>query len=400
MRVRVCDDDETIADGWVEAIKAEAPSDAEIARLPNAKDEVSNLLLRKMAAEKGENPLAQECGFDGIDILAVDYDLIHLDGEGSRTTGEGIARLARTFSNCGVIVVMNQFKGPQFDLGMRGHLDSFAEINIDADLVGHAALWRDLEPADGQFDPTTWTPLPHQLDGARNLSAELQEKGFDMPLMAAIGLTESALSELSDTAFGFLSLEAETAGKLAEVTPRAFLARWLASDLVANLEAHAPTILNDFTAFRVAKWLDRSVLRPMDVLIDSAHLIDRLPFMIDTEKLNAADAGAWAKAARDPENSLRMDVLGQYRNENASKVLGRTVFDWYRLSGDDEIDKLQDAYLDNQPERFYLAEDTSRFVTKDAITRYRADFHNFGDRRGIERLVDITYGPMRRVTFA
>lgn len=399
MRVRVCDDDEAIADGWVATIQAEAPADAEVARLPNAKEEVSNLLRRKLAAEKGENPLAQACGFDGIDVLAVDYDLIHLDEEGSRTTGEGIARLARTFSNCGVIVVMNQFKGPQFDLGMRGHLDSFAEINVDATLVGRAALWRDLEPTDGQFDPTIWTPLPQQLGAVRTLSGELQNKGLDTPLMEAIGLNESALAELSDTAFGFLSLEAETASELANVTPRTFLNRWLAGELVTTLEAHARKTLYDFTAFRVAKWLDRSVLRPMDVLVDSAHLIDRLPFMIDPEKLDATDANAWAKAARDPENSLRMDILGQYRNENASKVLGRTVFDWYRLSGDDKIDELQDAYLEAQPERFYLAEDTSRFVTKDAITRYRSDFHNFGDRRAVERLADVTYGPMRRVTF-
>jgi hypothetical protein len=55
---------------------------------------------------------------------------------------------------------MNQFKGPQFDLGMRGHRDSFADVNIDANLVGRASLWEDLTPQDGQFDPTTWTPLP------------------------------------------------------------------------------------------------------------------------------------------------------------------------------------------------------------------------------------------------
>lgn len=398
MRVRVCDDDEEIAEGWVAAIES-VTDGYEVERIADAKNEISSLLARKLAAEEATDPMAHACGFDVIDILAIDYDLIHLDKAGGRTTGEGVARLARTFSTCGVIVVMNQFKGPQFDLGMRGHLDSFAEVNVDATLIGQAALWRDRDPADGQFDPTIWTPLPQQLDAARTLSGKLQGMGLDTPLMEAIGLNESALVELSDTAFGFLSLEAETANELANVTPRAFLNRWLARELVENLEVHAPKILFDFTAFRVAKWLDRSVLRPMDVLIDSAHLIDRLPFMIDPEKLDVADANAWAKAARDPEDSLRWNILGQYRNESASKVMGRAVFDWYRLSDDEKIDELQDAFLNTEPERFYLAEDTSRFVPKDAITRYRADFHNFGDRRAIERLADLTYGPMRRVTF-
>lgn len=399
MRVRVCDDVEAIADGWVTAIKAETPDNYDVARMPNAKQEVSNLLLRKLAAEKGENPLAHECGFDGVDILAVDYDLLHLDEEGSRTTGEGVARLARTFSNCGVVVVMNQYKGPQFDLGMRGHLDSFADVNIDATLVGRPALWRDLEPVDQQFDPTTWTPLPQLLGAVKALSADLEANGFDAPLMPIIGLAEKALASFSDTAFGFLSLEAETADALAKLTSRDFLMRCLTDELVGKLEAHAPRILYDFTAFRLAKWLERAVLRPMDVLIDGAHLIDRLPFMIDPAKVDMANATEWAKAASEPQVALRWDILEQYYNEKASSVLGRIVFDWYRLADDEKIDELQDAYLDEQPERFFLAEDTSRFVAREAVMRYRADFHNFGDRRAIERLPDLTYGPMRRVSF-
>jgi hypothetical protein len=398
MRVRVCDDVETIADGWVTAIQA-VTQEFDVTRMPAAKEEVSNLLLRKLAAEKGDDPMAQACGFDDVDILCVDYDLLHLDDAGGRTTGEGVARLARTFSTCGVIVVMNQFKGPQFDLGMRGHLDSFADVNIDANLVGRGALWNDLEPAELQFDPTIWTPLPKLLAAARGLSAALEAGGFDAPIMPAIGLAEDALGLLSDTAYGFLSLDAETAVQLAGFTVGEFLRRSLSEDLVETLSKHVPKILFDFTAFRIAKWLDRAVLRPMDVLIDGEHLVDRLPFMIDPDKADVTNASHWARAAAAPDGTMRWDLLEKYKNENASLVLGRTVFDWYRLAGDEAIDKLQDAYLDQQQERFYLAEDTSRFVNREAVTRYRADFHNFGDRRAIERLPDITYGPMRRVSF-
>lgn len=399
MRVRVCDDVETVADGWVAAIQ-DVTEDYDVARMASAKQEVSSLLLRKLAAEEGNDPLAQPCGFDDVDILAVDYDLLHLDKAGGRTTGEGVARLARTFSKCGVIVVMNQFKGPQFDLGMRGHLDSFADVNVDAGLVGRAALWRDLKPAGVQFDPTTWTPLPKLFAAARGLSADFEKGGFDTEIMAAIGLPEAALAELSDTAFGFINLKAETTDQLAMVSVRDFLKQSLGDDgLLATLEAYAPRILFDFAAFRVAKWLERAVLRPMDVLVDGAHLVDRLPFMVDAGKVDVADPVDWATAAADPTGALRWDTLAKYNNEKASAALGRTVFDWYRLAEDDEIDQLQDVYLAADPVRFVLAEDTSRFVERDAVTRFRADFHNFGDRRAIERLADITYGPMRRVSF-
>jgi hypothetical protein len=399
MRIRVCDDVEDIADGWVAAIKEVVPQDWDVARLVAAKDDVSQLLQRKLAIENGGEALGQASEFDPVDVLVVDYDLLHLDDTGSRTTGEGVARLARSFSTCGAIVVMNQFKGPQFDLGMRGHLESFAEVNIEASLVGQTALWQSCEPEAGRFNPTTWTPLPDLLSSGRGLAATFAEKGFDTQIMPLLGLDAEALAELSDTAFGFVSQSAQTAEDLSAVTMREFLERSLDAPIVACLVEKAPQVLYAFAAFRLVKWLDRAVLRPMDVLVDAAHLLERLPFMIDTAKTDPGDASQWAKAAASPKDGLRWDVLEKYQNVLASSALGRPVFDWFRIAKDDQIDELQDDYLKAQPNRFFLAEDTSRFVEKAGLTRFRADFHNFGDRRGIEKLGDISYGPLRRIRF-
>lgn len=399
MRVRVCDDVEETADGWVDAIK-KVTDGFDVERMASAKEEVSKLLLRKIEAEKEQNPLAVSCGFDDVDILAIDYDLLHLDEDGSRTTGEGVARLARTFSSCGVIVVMNQFKGPQFDLGMRGHLDSHADLNVDANLLGFPALWRVLEPAEGQFNPTTWTPLTSLLTAVRTLATDLEEAGLDEPIAELLGLPEPALEGLSDTAFGFIDLKAETSDQLAKVTVRGFLSQALRDEkLVETLKAHSPKTLFEFAAFRIAKWLERAVLRRMDVLVDGLHLVDRLPFLIDPKKIKVGDPDNWHKAVASPKDFLQWDILAKYHNEKASMYLGRTVFDWYRLAGDEQIDKLQDEYIIKDAGRYFLAEDTSRFVPREAVTRFRADFHNFGDRRAVERLGDVTYGPMRRVTF-
>jgi hypothetical protein len=389
-----------MADGWVAAIR-KVTDGYNVERMASAKEEISNLLLRKIAAEKEQDPTAVPCGFDEVDILAVDYDLLHLDENGSRTTGEGVARLARTFSSCGVIVVMNQFKGPQFDLGMRGHLDSHADLNVDANLIGRPSLWHDLEPAAGQFDPTTWTPLPLLLTAVRTLATDLEKAGLDAPIMDLLGLPEPALAELSDTAFGFVDSKAETTDELAKVTVRSFLSQALRDEtLLKALEAHSPKTLFSFAAFRIAKWLERAVFRPMDVVVDGLHLVDRLPFLIDPAKIDVTDPNSWHKAAAEPAEFLRWDILAKYCNDRASAYLGRTVFDWYRLAGDDEIDQLQDAYIATDAVRYFLAEDTSRFVAREAVTRFRADFHNFGDRRAVEQLRgDITYGPMRRVTF-
>lgn len=399
MRVRVCDDVESIAEEWVAAIKGVVPADYDVGRMGAAKDEVSNLLHRKLAIESGSDPLAPPTEFDGIDILVVDYDLLHLDDAGGRTTGEGVARLARSFSTCGAIVLMNQYKGPQFDLGMRGHLDSFAEVNIEATLVGKPALWRALDAGAGEFNPTTWTPMPDLLTAGRGLATKFGSEGLNFPIMPLLGLEPAALAELSDTAYGFVSLKAQTADELAAVTLRDFVDRSLEPEVVTCLSEKAVQVLFGFAAFRLVKWLDRAVLRPMDVLVDAAHLLDRLPFMIDPAKADANDPLSWAKAVRTPEHVLRWDLLEKYVNPLASSALGKPAFDWFRLAKDEQVDELQDEYLKGQPNRFFLAEDTSRFVEKTALTRFRADFHNFGDRRGIEKLDGISYGPLRRIRF-
>lgn len=400
MRIRVCDDVADVADEWVAAIKGVVPDAFDVARMNGAKDRISELLTRKLAVENPDGVIGGKTEFDDVDILVVDYDLLYLDKEGSRTTGEGVARLARTFSDCGAIIVMNQFKGPNFDLSMRGHLDSFADLNIDATLVGEDALWKDLPPAEGQFDPTIWTPMPHFLEVSRKFRDSISKAGLDSPILSLLGLDAPALSELSDTAFGFLSIEAKTADDLVSLTIRQFLERSLDKKVFPRIADVAPAFALNFAAYRILKWLDRAVLRPMDVLIDAYHLLDRLPFLIDETKVDRDDPNNWSLAAASPKDLMSWHDIAPFHNEKASAALGKDVFDWHRISSDENIEKLQDQYLAQEHGRFFLAEDTSRFVPYEALTRFRADFHNFGDRRGIENLNSaITYGPQRRLQF-
>ena len=66
-----------------------------------------------------EGTFKDHCLFDGANVLILDYDLYHVDEENTRYTGEGVAHLARVHSECGLIVVLNQFMEAQFDLSLR-----------------------------------------------------------------------------------------------------------------------------------------------------------------------------------------------------------------------------------------------------------------------------------------
>ncbi len=396
-KIVVCDDEKEVGAEWVTSIGELGLDGVEILLMEDPEKQVSALVDRKIAVKDGEDLNSVESDFDEIDVLVVDYDLVLLNHDGSRTTGEGIARLARTYSRCGAIVVMNQFKGPQFDLGMRGHLESFADVNIDAELADQRSLWVAQQAEEGVFNPTIWTPMTDRLSSARKFAATLNESGLDAPMMPLMGLENEALVNLSDSAFGFISLTAETSDQLAGVTARDFLNQCLDTEIVKSLEQSAPDLLFSFAGFRLAKWLDRAVLRPMDVLIDTPHLIDRFPFLLLGD---ASDHQVWNAATMNPREKLNWAAIADFHNEVASRVLGRPVFDWYQMDADEALAEMQDQYIESGAVRLHLAEDTTRFVENGALTRFRADFHNFGDRRAIEKLDDtVTYGPLRRLKF-
>lgn len=399
MKIMVCDDEQAMAEEWLGEISNVAPDGLEIDFLTDPKSDVEVLSRRKKAIKEDNDFAAEPSIFDKIDILVVDYDLVLLDGDGSRTTGEGVARLARAYSSCGAIVVMNQYKGSQFDLGMRGHLESHADVNVDADLVGMAALWSIVEPTEKIFNPSIWTPVPMLLEAAVIFIEKLKAAGMDAPLMEVIGLDAAALAELSDSAYAFVDTKAQTAEQLAKLTLRTFLEGTLDDAVAVRIERQKPEFLYSFAAFRLRKWLDRSVLRPMDVLIDAPHLCERMPFLFDAEKVDIKTPEGWTAGLVRPPENLRQDILEKFVNKAASEILGKPVFNWYAIENDEAIDEMQEKHFEKHANRFSFAEDTSRFVVADQLTRYRADFHNFGDRRAIENVDGVRYGPLRRIKF-
>lgn len=176
MKIRVCDDETSSADEWVEAIHGALGADHSVERLLEPLAAIQELVDRKVSAlepEKKKFDAESSVCLDDIDILVVDFDLIHIDTGGNRTTGEGVARLAKAYSNCGLVVVLNQYSKVDFDLSMTGHLTSFADVNVDALTVGEPSLWLAASTVD--FKPSYWSPLLDVLPARRSCAAASSE---------------------------------------------------------------------------------------------------------------------------------------------------------------------------------------------------------------------------------
>ena len=401
--VLICDDDKDIEGRWVSSVESSAPkgvyrvrggssvsSDATESGDTAVGAAVRELLARRAAARgTGETGRPKvKCLFDDVDVLVLDYDLIHIDERAARHTGEGLARLARTFSTCGVLVVLNQFRDVQFDLSLRGHSWSYADLNLHAEVLGSEGLWR--EPPWECFRPWSWQTLSGAVETPKRRQ-ELVDCRLDEPIVDVLQFREEDIARLSDSAFEFVWPDAESFGDLQEVSFRSFLGR-----VSGDLDAVAAAKLDGGVAARVVgarigKWLEREVLAAQDVLVDVPHLIQRYPFVLGDD---FGELEAWNAAIHDSDGIRRRTPVKAWFEPAA--MLSRPAVWRQRLEEDDDISELSYEFDYSKVPPFVFLEDVSRFGPLEEAKEFRAGHHNAFDARFVSKVPGVSYGPQRR----
>ena len=398
--VLICDDHPETGSEWVEEVCKVTPRDTySVLEAPENKDTqcaIKELFARQNAMLDQQQRDRSPCLFDRADILILDYDLLYIDEENARHTGESLARLARTFSNAEVVVVYNQFPGPHFDLSLRGHLSSHADLNLRADLLDTPGLWTD-PPWEG-FRPWHWQTLHHAVKTQRERQCLVRDH-FEDPIVEVLGMCEEDLLRLSDTAVGFIAPDARDWGDVREWTFR----KWTLSSFAgrlgnglgasALLEADAEAAYR-FTASRVGKWLERQVLGPQDVLVDLPHLILRFPFLLgdDLGKPEVWTAAVWG--GEEVKSRVPQHHLFQPAN-----VLSRPAVWVSRLLEQAGIRESRASFDYSRVPPLVFLEDTSAFEPFEAAQQFRAGHHNAYDGRFVKCVAGKDYAPQRRLAF-
>ena len=402
-KVLICDDDSTLEAVWVRSVRSATPGETYVVegRLPGSEEtlDVGNLavevavteLLARRSAARGSGSrerAAQKCLFDDVNILVLDYDLIHIDERKTHHTGEGLGRLARTFSTCGVVVVLNQFRDVQFDLALRGHVWSYADLNIHAELLGTEGLWTD--PPWNGFRPWSWQTLSRAV-GTQRSREDVVGAYFGDPIVDVIGMREEDVRRLSDSAFEFLWPSAEGFSDLRAVTFKRFL-----EDVAGDLDAVAIGTSDReaaarFVGARMGKWLEREVLGGQDVLVDVPHLIERYPFLLGDDY---RELEAWNAAIHNHEG-VRQQMPEDCWFER-SELLSRPAVWRQRFEADEGISGQSYEFEYSKVPAFVFLEDLSVFAPIEDAREFRAGHHNVFDRRFVRRLPHIQYAPQRR----
>jgi len=334
--------------------------------------------FRETGTWSGETMLLDE-----VAIFVVDYDLFDTI---SFLNADDVAYLARCFSKCGLIVEVNHYGHNPFDLTLRGHPQSFADLSIGEEQLGVLGLWGE----DGAgFRPWHWPILPDYLNTFEKKIRDVEDGlQANAPICEVIGFTADMFTLLPRSTGEFIGGNpAETRFVEFVVDSGSGLRRKDAR--VRNIDEE---IVARVGAARVSKWLERFVLPGQDILVDVPHLVSRYPSLLSG---NRADVETWNKTARlvcHEELGLSTEVIERFRLKKEHWVSRPTWF-WRELRECEEIEEVREPWTIERP-NWMFCEDASRFCEE--YTEFVADVESPFTRRFVSRFEGVDYQPVYR----
>jgi len=331
---------------------------------------VSGLERRRRDARK--NPAwGSTNDLDSAGILILDYDLLD-PKKGTYLTGESVAYLARCYSRCGLIIGLNQFGENPFDLTLRGHPESYADLNLGGRQIANPGLWGDRWI---RFRPWSWPLLPQAHEAYKRRVKQLMGH-LDEPVLSFLGFPEEIAKILPRSAAEFVA----GTKRPEQTTFRDFV---MASKSMNGLRRKDKPLDEEsiarIAAARVAKWLERLVLPGQDILVDAPHLVARYPSVLRGERKTLE---SWnATASLENASKLGMDYrkIETFRFKKAD-WLSRPAWFWHGVSNFPKIAEVMNPWSVDRPD-FAFCEDISRFLPRDAAREFVADVSSSFVRR-------------------
>jgi hypothetical protein len=323
---------------------------------------------------------------DEIAILIIDFDLFKFDPD---VTAESIAYLARCYSRCGLIVALNQFsRKPNFNLTLKGHPESFADLNLHDSQVHNPGLWK--EPWKG-FRPWIWPLLPRALEAHENRIKEVIPV-LDKPILAFLGLGRIG-QLLPRSTVEFI----EGKGRKPEETTFRQFVEESQQGLQARDKSMDDESIARIAAARIHKWLERLVLPSQDILVDAPHLVSRFPSLL---RGNPKSQKAWNKVVTlgiPPQRLMHTHLIERFRFEKENWV-SRACWFWGDLSSWEEITEVKDPWKTIQKADVVFCEDVSTFEPRMGTKEFVADLPSPFVRRYVRDEPGVYYQPLVRFT--
>lgn len=326
---------------------------------------------------------------DEASIFIISFDLIH-NKVSPFLTGEEVAYLARCFSKCGLIIVVDQYGHNPFDLSLRGHPKSFADLNVGQDQLSNPDLWRGTWGGTRRgFRSWSWPSLPDYLCTFKKRVDDVEEH-IDSPICEVIGFDPELFALLPRSISQFLGGEPET------VTFREFVTE--SGNCLRHKDALHITdeILARIGAARISKWLERSVLPEQDVLVDAPHLVSRYLSLMTGNVKKIETWNQTAQLTSYEELGLDISLIEPFRLKK-SYWLSRPVWFWDKLRECRKIEEVRGNWSIKSLNCAFC-EDASRFYVHGECTEFLADTESPFSYRFVRGFKKVDYRPKVRFT--
>lgn len=326
---------------------------------------------------------------DAADVFIVDYDLFEKD---PILTGEEVAYLARCFTECGLIIGVNQFRKTDFDLTLKGHPESFADLNVNVtdrdSQLSNPNLWgKDTD----DFHPWHWPAVPsHHCDFKKRV--EIVREKIGEPIWEVIGFPRNQFEMLPRAVVQFLG------GKNPlETTFRDFVVEsgnGLRPKDTDSEDQIGDDVIARVGAARISKWLERLVLPNQTILMDAPHLISQYPSLLEVD---SEDIKVWNVTARRTDHvdlGLRTDLIEDFRLKEGYWS-SRPVWFWDGVRKCEDILEVREPWEAERPD-WVFCEDASRFYKAEDCREFVADTEPPFSRRFVKYFEPLRYAPQVR----
>lgn len=318
--------------------------------------------------------------FDDCAMVIVDFDLLHHSSASAEyLTGENVAYLARCFSTCGVIIALNQYGDNDFDLTLKGHPESFADVNVGGRQITSPGLWT--EGWQG-FRPWGWPLLP-KMEHAFNLRVADILDNLDAPIFGYLGFPEECVPILSRGISEFIDVGKKSHG-IERITFREFATRskngYKGKDTLLDSPKYKipDPLLARVAVARISKWLERLILQGQDLLADAPHLVYRYPSLLEGE---IDDLTNWNRTASLENPTIHREPIARHKFEK-EHWLSRPAWWFFRLRIDRAISEVSSPFNTERP-GYLFCEDISRFLPEDETQEFVADLDSPFTRRSV-----------------
>lgn len=392
LKVVVLDDETDVEKAIRDRLPKSLSKNVETVLPKDIKELVSQLGKRIATARKKKLENPNDTILDDADLFIVDYDLIEAKGE-DYLTGETVAYLARCYSQCGVIVGLNQFhRRPTFDLTLRPQLNSFADLNISAEDLRNGGLWSGA-PWKG-YRPWHWPVLPNLVDLMRERVEDVEQADLKMIVSEFFELPKSVIERIPTVSLELLG------GRGAP--EKATLGDILTSPVLGlrgkegTKRKRSSSLDARVLAARLSCWLN-TVLAPQDVLVDAPHLASRCPSLVGS----SVTTKSLAKTTKI-ESEVSALRTGQIDGDKFKKSFwfDRPVWFWPEIERRKLVTEIKDPWKQVKGS-FVFCEDASAFRAKSTSKSFQCDLASPYRTRYVNgAFAGVEYQPQHRLALA